>query len=266
MSDYKSGTTIPHSKIFDYWKDKCIDKFGNVYPNIPEYYDKTIEVVTDWGEPECWCCRKVIPVEKEEKYDEWISDNSDKGLKRIWDSKTSKHYLNRAHIKPKMLGGEDKPENLFLICEQCHKNSPDISDYRMFLSYIYDYRTNKDSGWLIPINIIKEATDILRNVHGIKIPIFDNLDTLTKCGQHGGSISESTKIYQFVSVALKNRTQLRDDLEDMFKKYIKEKIEEIKTSICTTFDDKEKDKLQSNLLIYENIINVYETFKSLENV
>lgn len=266
MSDYKSGTTIPHSKIFDYWKDKCIDKFGNVYPNIPEYYDKTIEVVTDWGEPECWCCRKVIPVEKEEKYDEWIQDDTDNGLKKIWDSKTVKHYLNKAHIKPKMLGGEDKPENLFLICEECHKRSPDLSNPKMFISYIYGCRTNEKYSVPKPIRILEEAIDILRYNYGIKFPIFDGFDYLTKCGQHGGCISDSTKVYQLVSAALKNRTQLMGDLEDMFKKYIREKIEEIKTSICTTFDDKEKDKLQSNLLIYENIINVYETFKSLENV
>lgn len=266
MSDYKSGTSIPHSKIFDYWKDKCIDKFGNVYDNISEYFDDTIEVVIDWGEPQCWCCGKFIPVEKEDKYDEWISDESNNGLKKIWDCKTTRHYLNRAHIRPKMLGGEDKPENLFLICEQCHRESPDLSNSKMFLSYIYDHRNNRYLSILKPLKVLEDASDILRNIYNIKVPIFDNYDSLTYKGMHGGGISESTKVYQLVSAALYNRTQLRKDLEDMFKKYIEEKCEEIKTALDATLDEENKKILLSNLLIYESIIRVYESFKCLENV
>lgn len=262
----ESNVSTSHSKIFNYWKDKCIDKFGNVYENTPEHFDNTIEVVYDWGEPQCWCCNRIIPVEEDPKYEEWINDESDKGLQKIWNCKISRHYLQRAHIKPKMLGGEDKPENLFLLCGECHKNSPDLSNPKMFLSYIYDCRTsNRYFGNQFPwIVALQEAQETLRRVYGIKIGVFDDINSTIKIGYQSGSISESSRVYSLIATALSNKTELRSDLEDMFKKYIYSKIQELKDSINTEKDDTSKALLSSKLSIYEEILCSYETFKSIE--
>ena len=41
-----------------------------------------------------------------------------------------------------MLGGEDTPKNLFLLCESCHINSPDTNNPQLFFRWIYKQRTN----------------------------------------------------------------------------------------------------------------------------
>jgi len=36
--------------------------------------------------------------------------------------------LQKCHVIPKSLGGEDKPENIIPLCYQCHDEMPDVSD------------------------------------------------------------------------------------------------------------------------------------------
>ena len=49
-----------HGRIFDYWKDKCITYKGTIEIEGNYDYSKSIEVVKDWGEPNCWLCGKII--------------------------------------------------------------------------------------------------------------------------------------------------------------------------------------------------------------
>ena len=262
MRNRNTGSSVKHSKIFNYWKDKCIDKYGNVYDNIPENFDNTIEVVVDWGEPQCWCCGRIIPVEEEEKYIDWLSDDCDEGLFKIWDCKTLRHYVDRAHIKPNMLGGEDIPSNLFLLCRKCHRKTPDLSNPKMFLAYIYNQRTKNSS---YPLNIAAEAITILKNTYNIKFPVFNNCYKITLPGQHGGDICENTYLYQLISAAIKNKTGLRSDLEEMFRQYLNTKISEINDLINSSNDQMEKDRLNAKLDVYNEVLSSYETFKTIEN-
>lgn len=48
--------------------------------------------------------------------------------------------LNRCHIIPHSAGGEDNPNNLFLLCEDCHINSPDTSNQSNFFRWVYNRR------------------------------------------------------------------------------------------------------------------------------
>ena len=241
-----------HFAIFDYWKDKCIDCQGNVKENIPENFDGTIEVVTDWYEPECWCCGKCIPVEKENDYLAWL--NEDK-LSMIWNCKTLKHHTNRAHIVPQMLGGEDKPENLFLVCESCHKMLPDLSDRKMFLSCVYDYRT-KGRTEKHPFNV---ATSILQNNYNIKFPIVYDDENInqTKIGQHAGGISGLSFVYKIVSDTLERKTELREDIEKMFLQYLKIMIDDLEKEESSEIS---KAKIEA----YKDILHNYYTFKKIE--
>lgn len=160
-----SSFSTSHYKIFDYWKDKCISEDGGVHIEGEYDYSKSIAVVEDWGEPTCWGCGKPIKVEDEELYDKWI-ENED--LTKIWNCKTLKRTMERCHIKAKALNGNDNPDNLFLLCKRCHKESPDTYNKRMFFKWIY---TRRLEGYP-PFREMNHAKQILKNDYSIKIPIF----------------------------------------------------------------------------------------------
>lgn len=258
-------TSIEHYKIFDFWKDKCIDKSGYYY----KFSDKNsgskdyVDIVYDWGEPNCWCCGAIIPVENEINYFEWLNDPSDNGLKKIWNSKTVKKHLERAHIKPRMLGGNDEPKNLFLLCSKCHKESPDTGCERVFLMYIYARRTENK----LKTSHIYKAYRILKDSYGITIPYFSFNDALNpkpkeKIGLHFGSISENSYIYTLVADALKNRVALRSDLEKMFLSFLEETINEFTSVYHSHFSHNEIDEKALDTIV--KIKNAYETFKKME--
>ena len=72
---------------------------------IAEYWKKNHGISWSYSESRCWCCSNVKSLEV-------------------------------CHIVPKSLAGYDKPENLFLLCRECHRNSPDCSDPEFFLQWI----------------------------------------------------------------------------------------------------------------------------------
>lgn len=123
--------------IFDYWKDKCITEDGEV--KIECGYDgydghditRSIPVVYDWGEPECFACRKPIPFKVFEKYTE---------LKDLWNFGGKAAGFQRCHILAKSLGGPNKVDNLFCMCETCHASSPDSVYPEMFFRWVYERR------------------------------------------------------------------------------------------------------------------------------
>lgn len=45
-------------------------------------------------------------------------------------------YQERAHIVARSLGGSEDPENMFLLCADCHVNSPDTVNPRAFVSWV----------------------------------------------------------------------------------------------------------------------------------
>lgn len=140
--------TTSHYKIMEYWRDKFITKDGKVITN-EEYkagkYQNAEVVVCDCGEPSCWACDNPAQEWKEKKYLEWL-DVQD--YKSIWNSKTVRHNLQRCHIVPAQLGGEDKPENMFLLCQSCHFLSPDTTNASAFIRWVY--RTRKEHCFGMP--------------------------------------------------------------------------------------------------------------------
>lgn len=121
----KRTVKTSHSAIFDYWKDKAITKDGDVICEETHGNIKSISVVFDWGEPECWACRRAInEVYKYKTYDELLKTD----ISKIWNFSEVKKVLNKCHIVPDSAGGADRPENLFLLCECCHIESPDTEN------------------------------------------------------------------------------------------------------------------------------------------
>ena len=88
-------------KIAEYWSE--------IQP-IPE-----IKLNFDWSDAhtQCWNCGDT-------KY-------------RKGNGKTN---LERCHIKPKSLEGDDYPSNFVLLCTDCHKEAPNINDSKAMWEWI----------------------------------------------------------------------------------------------------------------------------------
>lgn len=48
--------------------------------------------------------------------------------------------LQRAHIIPDSLGGEDKPFNFVLLCERCHAEAPNVTDPDIMWDWLKAYK------------------------------------------------------------------------------------------------------------------------------
>ena len=153
-----------HYRIFDYWKDKAITASGDVKAlrDCKSLLDVEI-VVGDWGEPCCWACGKYAVKDKEllnffENNQDTVSDVF---FKKLYNLKSLKSVLNRCHIKPNALGGEDSPDNLFLMCEECHALSPDTVNRAAFFRWVYDRRQEYVSGRMRPATVFRKINEEL---------------------------------------------------------------------------------------------------------
>lgn len=191
-----------HYNVFNYWRNKCITSNGEVkieygYPGSTLTKDDlsdSVEVVVDWGEPMCWCCGNRVVNNYDEldskiyQSDENLKDKDDDFLKKLWNHKDVTSVLQRAHIIPNALKGSSNPENIFLICSTCHLESPDSSDPKFFLRYIYDERKN---GFNRRCN---ELSDYLKRI-GLYLYYTDNsIKPLKLIGTHSGTVVKSSRL------------------------------------------------------------------------
>ena len=178
-----------HYKIFNYWKDKAITCDGNIVDvNDEKYFDTSIEVVRDWGEPECFACRKFVKqITEDPKYEDWLQDESDEGLKAIWGHKDTKHVLERAHIIPFSLGGSENPDNLFLLCKDCHKDSPDTNNPKNFFRWVYMKRNSPNKCQKRNILYLNECLN-----RRLDSTSCDEDKMLENISSHGGAYSDYT--------------------------------------------------------------------------
>lgn len=121
--------------IYEYWKDKGITETGEISDT------GGIPVVENPYIPSCWACGK--PVHKKSVLD-W--DKYDKEIEELWTDKKVNSVLQRCHILAKQFGGSDEPENLFLLCEDCHEKSPDTQNRNAFFRWVYRRRGETTHG------------------------------------------------------------------------------------------------------------------------
>lgn len=204
--------TTPHYKIFDYWRDKVIKSDGEIV-SIKDNYEVNDEIVVDDDYfPRCWGCG--APIVRDSKIDEWIdkqcvSEDEEYNLKQIWNSKETRHKLNRCHIIPGALGGADIPSNLFLMCSDCHVLSPDTKYPAMFFKWVFDRRKQMLMGTWHPNYLLKKVSELMERDYGISImDLLKRIHDLggDKCltdlkefvkdriGTHGNKLSESSAI------------------------------------------------------------------------
>lgn len=99
---------------------------------------------------------KEMKTSKEEICEYWFSriDESDlsvdasEALERCWRC-GSKRSLERCHIIPRSLGGEDVPSNYVLLCKRCHLENPNVYDPEIMWDWLKAYKENYyDAFWI----------------------------------------------------------------------------------------------------------------------
>ncbi|MFQ6791873.1 MAG: hypothetical protein ACLRT4_03695 [Thomasclavelia sp.] len=219
----ENGARPSRKKIAEYWADKYISK--NL--EIIDYYEEgAIPVIIDRGEPECWACRFFDDkIYDNEKYDKLIKKDN---FMSIWNLREN-HYLQRAHIKSKMLGGENIPSNYFLLCKECHEESPDYDDIRYFYAYIRHVRENRNKvlkrrNEELMRTIYELAYQMNKNILTFDPEKYDYLPYVEKMGLHNTSFKPYTIASGFVEeMDDLNIEQLSDkeitQMKEEFSKY-----------------------------------------------
>lgn len=62
------------------------------------------------------------------------------GEERCWRC-GARTNLMRCHIVPRSLGGEDAPDNLVVLCRECHEQGPNVSDREIMWDWLMAYKT-----------------------------------------------------------------------------------------------------------------------------
>lgn len=99
---------------------------------------------------------KKIQTTKEEICKYWFSriDESElsvdasEALERCWRC-GSERSLERCHIIPRSLGGEDVPSNYVLLCKRCHLENPNVDDTEIMWDWLKAYKEQYyDTFWI----------------------------------------------------------------------------------------------------------------------
>jgi hypothetical protein len=113
-------------------------------------------------EPSCWACG----------YFWWWRHSNYRTAEAGWN----KAPLNKCHIIADSLGGPDSPENLFLMCNECHDRAPNTSSRDAFLKWAIAQR-NGPNNWAN--RQVRELTDALSDA-GLAAMDSDDLSALMR--------------------------------------------------------------------------------------
>lgn len=92
--------------------------------------------------------RPAIKTTKKEIVDYWCNRKDETLLSVDWSEAGTrcwrcgyKSNLQRCHIIPDSLGGEDTPSNFVLLCERCHIDAPNVEDKNFMWDWIVANKT-----------------------------------------------------------------------------------------------------------------------------
>ena len=182
-------------KIYEYWKDKRILENGEISDTL----GKGVRVVENPSLACCWACGRPV-----KRSDVLSWDKYDKDEKYLWSDKRVNSKLQKCHILAKQFDGPDTPENLFLMCQDCHIESPDTQNRNAFFRWVYRKRKKSYCGFDMEVFFSELKSEI--EIRGYEFKSFlkelydeKNLNVgeltekgLKNCGCHGTSVVEST--------------------------------------------------------------------------
>lgn len=131
-------------------------------------------LVIDWGEASCQAC-SYYP-QAHTRYD---------GDPASWEKAA---FLERAHIVPKSLGGDDDVSNFLLLCKRCHEDAPDTSERAAMLAWA-DRRGHH--GWLGVKQSFEDAAAAGVTPEAMRA-VLSSLDVSTHFGGKGSRLSAGT--------------------------------------------------------------------------
>ena len=152
-------------KILDYWSNLDYHELCHM---VGDKCVTNIMLCSD-GEFCCWCCGKTGK---------------------------SVNSFQRCHILGKQFGGSNELSNLFLMCEPCHTESPDLNNPK----YFYKFVKEKELCWTI---FFKEIYDLVMSRNILEHEIESAIEKVKQVpiGQHGGIVSKLT-LYGAIDIAL----------------------------------------------------------------
>ena len=207
----KSG--ISFYEIAEYWIDKNISEDGDIIPNsdLNNCEKETMPVVVDIGEPRCFCCGAM---QKEARDGNFLNSTTD--LKKIWNSKLTTKHFEKAHIIAKSLGGKSITSNMFCLCKECHRESPDTVYPEVFFSWIYRRRKYP--------KLVSIYDDAIATCKKRGIPLFyltppnpseDQTLINEVCTTHKFEMVDSTKSGLLVGLANRRKQKIEAFIEEM---------------------------------------------------
>lgn len=197
-------------EIAKYWKNKNITEYGEIFDteDLNKYSDvKHIPVIKDFGEPRCFCCGAVNKrIYESESYKKYMPVDE----KNLWNEKNN---FEKAHIVPKDLGGKDDPSNLFILCKECHRESPDTVFERMFFQWIYSRRIYSKG-----MTILDDSIQMCKKNN---IPLYYLLPNSTNNkykNTHGAIFATSTISAEMVGLALTRKQIIEETFDNLINK------------------------------------------------
>ena len=188
--------------IFDFWRDKAITEKGCIVDS--DNLSGRL-VVEDEFLPSCFACG--LPV-RPRNIISW--DKYDMSVEEIWKDKKINSVLQRCHIVAKQFGGKDDPDNVFLLCNDCHKESPDTKNRAAFFRWVYRRKMEYSYG----INCLHFTEEIKREVEmrGYNLEEFAEKFAVIprkeknaclegawkECGFHGAHFAASTMMVAMI--------------------------------------------------------------------
>src|ERR1700750_1766889 len=173
-----SAVKTSKAKIAEYWLGTGEGRAR--YPDNPAFIDV--------GEPHCFACGEPA---------RWPEGN----LWSLWN----RSGLERCHLVPRALGGPDCPENLVLLCNECHHDAPDVGDPSCMLNWM----GRRESRFVRFEPLIKEAIEEAGLIEELERLNWDRMPLLqevtnevlkTWVGFHGSRLSPGTIVSTSVEV------------------------------------------------------------------
>ena len=186
-------------EIMDYWRRKSVTENFTI-KDVPEFCSN---IVPDPDVPVCFACGQIMcPPQYINKIIDTVWDNADRNkksddeiaelvLKRLWNDRHI--HLQRCHIIPDSLGGSSSVNNLFLMCNTCHADSPDTVYSEQFFRFIVK---RKGEGPLF-VRALNEAYAVVGNKLNTFYHTFEDIEDMwdlmfTEISTHGFKLSQSS--------------------------------------------------------------------------
>lgn len=185
MTSGEESKTMPSLyEIFEHWKDLKLNSQS---------------VVKVHHSPACWACGVKVGVKLSSapgNKDSHHQHQADFNYQKLWNS--ASNLLERCHIVPKSLGGNNAPDNLFLLCKSCHSKSPDTDCRDLFLNWVLLQRQNFIAGFdMLEAKAICDYFDIEFNDFLSYMTATHPKDLGVRLAPQDGRLSSSSLMFSY---------------------------------------------------------------------